>query len=190
MKLVIFGVAGLVVGLAAGTGGRIATAKAAPATPAESVRHEASADSAGGPAGAKDAAGHGAVPDSGAARTAPAPSVTAVADSALEAPAHAARTTPAAPATAAGQLPAAEPKALRTAAAGATPPRSWQPLAKIFANMKPDEAVEVLQLLSDDEVEAVLRVTNVRTAAALLSKLPPERAAALGRRLAVAKGAS
>ena len=58
-------------------------------------------------------------------------------------------------------------------------------VARVLSAMKPPEAAKVMGLLSDDEVENILRAVGPRQAADFLTNLPKERAAALSRRLLV-----
>lgn len=54
-------------------------------------------------------------------------------------------------------------------------------LAKIFAAMPPKEAAKVLEQLDNSEVQAVLSGLNGKEAAAILQHLPPERAGAISK---------
>ncbi|MFN0181403.1 MAG: magnesium transporter MgtE N-terminal domain-containing protein [Gemmatimonadales bacterium] len=56
-------------------------------------------------------------------------------------------------------------------------------VAKVVAAMKPKEAIGILERLTDDEVERIVRQLNPKQMAALLGAMPTERAALLGRRL-------
>ncbi|MGI9625277.1 MAG: magnesium transporter MgtE N-terminal domain-containing protein [Longimicrobiales bacterium] len=56
-------------------------------------------------------------------------------------------------------------------------------LSKIFSEMKPAEAADVLTHLSDGEIERILLGIRERDAAAILAQLDPERAAAVSRRV-------
>lgn len=60
-------------------------------------------------------------------------------------------------------------------------------LARIFAQMDAVQAADVLQHMSDDEVESVMRRLGTRQAAELMAVLPKSRAANLARRLMVPK---
>ncbi len=62
---------------------------------------------------------------------------------------------------------------------------AYQSLARIFAKMKPADAAEVLLLMSNEEVEGVVRNLGVRQAASVMSSLPEQRAAELARRLLI-----
>jgi len=64
--------------------------------------------------------------------------------------------------------------------------QAYKPLARIFTSMKPAEAVKVMALLKDEEIEGILRNVGPRQAADLLANFPTERAAVLSRRLLVA----
>lgn len=54
-------------------------------------------------------------------------------------------------------------------------------LARIFGAMKPDQAAAVLQELDDADVREILFGMTERNAGAILSHMPPARAAALSR---------
>ena len=64
---------------------------------------------------------------------------------------------------------------------------AYKQVARVLSAMKPPEAAKVLLLLSDDEVEGILRSVGPRQAADFLTNLPKERAAQLSRRLLVPK---
>ena len=88
-------------------------------------------------------------------------------------------------------VPVPAPKPVPTA--GPTPEErqaAQRVTARIFAQMKADEAASVLKHMSDDEIEAVMRNLGTRQAAALLSSLPEQRAARLARRLMIPRGPS
>ncbi len=179
MKVILAGVAGLVVGLGGSTGAMVMLHKPAPAkaeAPKREAPDSAHADSTGHPD-----AGHGA---------APADSAHAAADSTHEAPAAAA------PHAAVAPVPAPAVAPVSPAPAPTPAPRQpavrdvsgYKQLAKIVANMKPADAVAVMSRFTDDEVEGILRQVNVRQAAQLMSAMPKERAAELGRRLLAPQG--
>lgn len=87
----------------------------------------------------------------------------------------------------AAELAAAERQA-REAAALAQ--QTLDRLPKIFSEMKPAEAAEVLSHLSDPEIERILLGIRERDAAAILAQLEPERAAAVSRRVLRGGGAT
>jgi len=60
---------------------------------------------------------------------------------------------------------------------------SYGQVARMLTNLKPAQAAQIMQYLSDDQVEGILCSLAVRQAATLLAQLPSERAAALSRRL-------
>jgi hypothetical protein len=60
-------------------------------------------------------------------------------------------------------------------------------LARLMSTMPMPLAVERIALLTDAEVEGILRALGMRQAAALLAGMPKERAAILARRLLVPK---
>jgi hypothetical protein len=62
---------------------------------------------------------------------------------------------------------------------------AYKQVARVLSAMKPPEAAQVMGLLSDDEVEGILRAVGPRQAADFLANIPRERAAALSRRLLV-----
>ena len=97
------------------------------------------------------------------------------------------------PITAALPLPVS-PIAAAHAASSAVDPagkaQAYKSVARIFASMKPTEAAQVLALLTDSEVEGILRAVGPKQAADFLINLPKERAAALSRRLLVPKADS
>lgn len=61
--------------------------------------------------------------------------------------------------------------------------RAVKQLGKILTSMKPADAAKIVEHMSDEQVEEIVRTLPVKVTAALLSKLPVERAAALSRRL-------
>lgn len=56
-------------------------------------------------------------------------------------------------------------------------------VGKVVAAMKPKEAIGIMERLTDDEVERIVRQLNPKQMAALFAAMPTERAALLGRRL-------
>ena len=62
-------------------------------------------------------------------------------------------------------------------------------LARLLSTMPIPLAVERIALLSDAEVEGILRALGIKQGAALLAGMPKERAAILARRLLVPKDA-
>jgi len=64
------------------------------------------------------------------------------------------------------------------------PPRDgYRQLAKILVNMKAVEAAKILEQLDDDQAVGLLRGMGARQAAAVLAKLPIDRAALLSKQL-------
>ncbi|MBX3147641.1 MAG: hypothetical protein KF785_12825 [Gemmatimonadales bacterium] len=61
--------------------------------------------------------------------------------------------------------------------------RGAREVAKILITMKPKAAAEIIEKLTDDEVETIVRQLNAKQVATLLGSLPHERAAMLSRRL-------
>lgn len=98
----------------------------------------------------------------------------------------------------AGSPPTAPPKPVVASAAPPRPPApsgpspaeragAYKQVARVFSSMKAPEAAQVLALMSDDEVEGILRAVGPRQAADFLTNFPKPRAAALSRRLLVPK---
>ncbi|NOT35597.1 MAG: hypothetical protein HOP12_15740 [Candidatus Eisenbacteria bacterium] len=184
MKLVIFGVAGLVFGLAAGTG---VTVMRAPKGGAIADSTHVAADStaaAHGAAGATadaQATGHGVA---GASGEAPASSGVTGANGLAE---HAAAPVPLA--WTPGSAPGADATAQTAGHASSVVIQTlhntegYAQVGRILGKMNPDDAVRILGFLSDDHVEGVLRSLGVRQAAVMMAQLPPERAASMSRRL-------
>jgi hypothetical protein len=65
---------------------------------------------------------------------------------------------------------------------------AFKQVARVLSAMKPPEAAKVLALMTDQEVEGILRSVGPRQAADFLTNLPKERAATLSRRLLVPQG--
>jgi hypothetical protein len=185
MKLILLGLAAFVLSLSATTGVMVLRAKAAPAVAPAQVA--AKADSV---------ATHPDSTHQKPAKTevrAPADSVKSPADSgrrgtrtdtAKADTVSASLGRPATPNAAAGTT---SELVSATAAVHSPDPKAralaYKQLARIFSAMKPVEAAKVLGLLSDMEVEGILRAVGPRQAADFLTNLSKERAAALSRRL-------
>lgn len=179
MKLVIFGVVAFVLGIAGSSGVLVMTSPKLPAgadsllaARADSLHHLKPVVQA--EAGAHPATGHSPAP-------------TAHADSAVTPPEHAVE------AAVASTHPTVEhvvPPAPVAAVGpeGPTPTEqadAYKQVGSILNNMKPAEAARILAYLSDSQVEGLLRSMGPRPSAAMLGQLPPERAAALSKRLLV-----
>jgi hypothetical protein len=67
---------------------------------------------------------------------------------------------------------------------------TYAEVAKLLSSMKPVGAAAILERLSDDQVEGILRSLGVRQASTLLATMPPERAAEMSRRLMVSAPAA
>jgi hypothetical protein len=164
LKLILVVAIAFVAGLSGGTAA-VVMRPHAQAAAADSAAVAARADSA-------RTAAHAAAADSGHADAAPhaaaAPPHTATAD------APAARDSSAPPPAAAAPV---------TATAASTGGGGYRQLARVLSNMKPADAAKIVAFLSDDQVEGLLGQLGVRQAASLLSAMPTERAAALGRRM-------
>lgn len=201
MKLVIFGVAAFLIGIGGTTGVMVVTAPKLPPG-ADSLIAAAHADTtqhANG-AGAKGEHAATGAEHGSAIATDPAPphdaAMTEVAAHGTDvAPAgeHGAGATPAghgAEAVAASQTsehdPVRVPPVLsRPGAANEPDPETYKQVGSILMNMKPVDAAKVMAYLNDSQIEGLLRTMSPRNAATVLSQMPPERAAALSRRLLV-----
>jgi hypothetical protein len=62
---------------------------------------------------------------------------------------------------------------------------AYKQVARVLSAMKPPVAAQVMGLLSDDEVEGILRAVGPRQAADFMANIPRARAALLSRRLLV-----
>lgn len=88
---------------------------------------------------------------------------------------------PSAPDSSAGRDGA--PVSAAETADSAISPAAAKAVGRILVNMKPVEAVRILSQLTDEQLEAIIRGLQPKQTAALMAKLPAERAAALSRRL-------
>jgi hypothetical protein len=192
MRLAFFGIVAFVLGLSGSTGVLVFTAPAhSPAADSLAVRQARAA------AAARDA---GTAPPLVA--VAPATSVQVPvpvrmpADTATGHPAPGAAIAAVA-ATAEGahapvvtRVPPALVNAAAAPAAAARTPlapgaESFKQVGSILLNMKPAEAARIVAYLNDDQVEGLLRSMSTRQAAVVFAQLPPERAAALSKRLLI-----
>ncbi len=176
MKIAVVATVAFALSLAATSG---AVWLRAPKTPAAADSSAALPDSAPtAPDSAAAGSARNVVADTGAARR----------DSAAAIPSE---TAPASHDTARATALAAPPPAPAADSARVSPAAgaaqtvkpNYRQLGRILTNMPAAEAVAVLTLLRDDEVEGILRQVGVRQAAALLAGMPKERAADLSRRL-------
>ncbi|MFN8588914.1 MAG: hypothetical protein U1E86_28185 [Burkholderiaceae bacterium] len=187
MKLVIFGVAAFLIGIGGTTGTLVLTAPKLPAgadsliaaAHADTTKHEAAAHAAPG-------AEHAAAPAEStlAHEAAPAGEATPAEPEGAAAPAE--HTTDAA--TAAHQAaiePVRVPPVVARPGAAEPDPETYKQVGSILMNMKPAEAAKIMGYLNDTQIEGLLRSMSPRNAATVLSQMPPERAAALSRRLLV-----
>jgi hypothetical protein len=165
IRLIVFAVIGLVLGLGGGSGFAVMRAKKTIPTAADSTANR----------------------DSASARTAHSESTSTVGgerahvadapvDSSALPVAGATKQESAAAPTSAGATKAGLGDSARTDVPSA-PGR----IAKIFAAMSAKDAARVLQQLDDADVQTVLGGLNDRQAAAILAGFPPERAAAISR---------
>jgi hypothetical protein len=189
IRVIVFAVIGLVLGLGGGSGVAVMRAKKTAVQAADSTARK---DAAAGEE--KHDGETKATNPEGAERTAASQdSSTALAhaepgrrDSVSVTP-PAAPHAPAVAQTAPTNGPA-KPVAADTSRGGAPAPGR---IAKIFAAMSAKDAARVLQQLDDADVQTVLGGLNDKQAAAILSGFPPERAAAISRAaLRGKKGAS
>ncbi len=178
MKLVIFGVAAFVLGIAGSSGVLVMTSPKLPAG-ADSLL-----------AARADSLHHlKPVPHAAAstATAAHAPVSMAHGDSAVALPGHTVE------AAAASTHPTVEHVVPAVVAAPTGPQAptpaeqadAYKQVGGILNNMKPAEAARILAYLSDSQIEGLLRSMGPRPSAAMLGQLPPERAAALSKRLLV-----
>lgn len=193
IKLIVFAVVGLVIGLGGGSGVAVMRAKKAVVAARDSTAEKdstATGEKEPGDA-TKPHAGEGeehaavAAPDSAAvthaAPTAPDSAVdpkTAPATTVAHAPLTVAPTV-SKPLTSKPTPTAAVKPAADTGRGGQTPAAGR--ISKIFAAMSPKDASRVLEQLEDGDVQTVLVGLNDKQAAAILSGFPPARAAAISR---------
>jgi hypothetical protein len=182
MKPVIFGVLAFVIGLGGSTGVMVLTTPVR-LTAADSLAI-AKADStrAKHPAEAAPVA-HEAVRE--AAPAAAAHESSAVAPATPEATHAAAASTEGSPAPVVTHVPPAAAAVRDPRAPNLPDADSYKQVGSILLNMKPAEAAKIVSYLNDDQVEGLLRSMSPRQAAGVFGQLPPERAAALSRRLLI-----
>ncbi len=176
-KPILFGLIAFVISAAATTFVRVRTGSSAVAATADSVR--AVRESA--PVRSDGARSDSVITDSArAAVAAPRDSVAAHDSTAATAAADTTRRTDPAGVPLAGPVvPRANPADIEAKG------QAYKQVARVLSSMKPPEAAKVLALLSDAEVEGILRAVGPRQAADFLTNLPKDRAAALSRRLLV-----
>ena len=188
IKVIIFAVIGLVVGLGGGSGFSVMKAKKAAA-----AAHDSTAKGDSTLAEHKSSGEGHETPKAGEGKEHASSTDVSSADSAavtshVAEPKHEAAAAPAAgghePAPNAVKPVVAPPSAATVAKAPAadsskasTPGR----IAKIFAAMSAKDAARVLEKLDDSDVQTVLSGLNDKQAAAILSGFPAERAAAISR---------
>lgn len=195
MKLVIFGVIAFVIGIAGSSGVMVLTSPKLPAG-ADSLL-AAKADSLHQFKAHAAAAGSSSVaPPHEAAVAAAAHGDSAHTDAAHADAAHGDVSAPAAhplqvvaTATQGPVVQVVPPKpGVSAAPPGPTAEQqaeAFKQVGSILNNMKPAEAARILEYLSDAQVEGLLRSMGARPSAVMLGQLPPERAAALSKRLLV-----
>ena len=182
IKVIIFAVIGLVVGLGGGSGFSIMKAKKAAA-----AAHDSTAKGDSTLAG-KKGEGHEAAASGEGKEHASSTDVSSADSAAVTA--HAEPKHEAVPAAGGheGAPNVTKPPVVAPGATVAKAPvgdssKAAPPgrIAKIFAAMSAKEAARVLEKLDDSDVQTVLSGLNDKQAAAILSGLPPERAAAISR---------
>ena len=176
IKLIVFAVIGLVIGLGGGSGMAVMSARKVAAAARDSTAEKDSTkdSTADGEKEPGEAKAHAPEGETHATTLASADSVLV---------AHAA------PTTAVQTVP--KPEVAKSAAVSATKPatdtgRGAQApapgrISKIFAAMSAKDASRVLEQLDDSDVQTVLTGLNDKQAAAILSGFPPARAAAISR---------
>jgi len=198
MKVIVFAVIGLIIGLGGGSGVAVMRAKKAAV-----VAHDSTAKKDSTVAGEKESGEGAKAPTVEGAEHAVSPAVTPTPDSAA-AVAHApipkadSAVSPAtaAPAVAHGPAPAL-PTAPKVNLSSATTTLPVKPatvdsarkgqapapgrISKIFGAMAAKDAARVLEQMDDADVQTVLGGLNDRQAAAILAGFPPARAAAISR---------
>ncbi|HET7275494.1 MAG TPA: hypothetical protein VFI91_10065 [Longimicrobiaceae bacterium] len=73
----------------------------------------------------------------------------------------------------------AKSAATNTATSDSSTVAARERLAKLFGAMQPRDAARVMEKMGDHEVQVILSLLRDRQAGAILSSLPPERAAAI-----------
>lgn len=196
MKTVILALAGILIGGGVGTtGGALLLARCDSEAVESHDEHEGTPEEA-----VADSVGESPAPDSLEVDTVgsmgPVPDRTGegeAVDSAAggEAAAAAAAAVDAQEAAAMEELDAPPPGSVDPAAPAVDPivlaptpdPTALRRLARIFSNMKAEQAAAVMVELSDAEAERILVSMPERAAAAILNKMDPTRAAVLSRRV-------
>lgn len=164
MRVIVFAVIGLVLGLGGGSGVAVMRAKKAPAVGADSTaKKEVASDAQDHRESARASGTEGE-------HLAATPVDSSVAPK-LDAPKHDSLIAPA---------PVSAKAATSDTTHSATPAPPGR-IAKIFGAMSAKDAARVLQQLDDADVQTVLGGLNDRQAAAILAGFPPERAAAISR---------
>ena len=189
IRLIIFAVVGLVVGLGGGSGLSIMKAKKVAAaahdstTKGDSTRAEAKRSGEG-----PETPSVGEAKEHGSASTDVSSADSAALTAHVAEPKHEGTTAP--PANShesspnAAKLVGAAPStasALKAPAGDSSKAAAPGRIAKIFAAMSAKDAARVLEKLDDSDVQTVLSGLNDKQAAAILSGFPAERAAAISR---------
>jgi hypothetical protein len=173
IKLIVFAVIGLVIGLGGGTGVAVMRAKKTVVTLSDSTaKKDSTADGekepeekrTRAPEGEEHVAAPVAKDSEPVARAVPTPP-----DSAVVKPV---------PVPAVAHAPVTKP--VPDTGRGAQAPAPGR-ISKIFAAMSAKDASRVLEQLEDSDVQTVLTGLNDKQAAAILSGFPPARAAAISR---------
>ena len=82
-----------------------------------------------------------------------------------------------------GQARAVEDTVAPASLSPAKDPKAAKDLGKILVSMKPVQAAKILEKLTDDDIEAIIRQLNPKQVAPLFVALPSERAVSMSRRL-------
>jgi hypothetical protein len=194
MKVIVFAIIGLVIGLGGGSGVAVMRAKKAVVVVQDSTAKKDSTSAGKQPGeAAKPEAGEGG-DHAVSPVTTPAPATDSAAGPAHAAPAKtdsvataavAHPPAPALPTVPKPIVPAATTAAAGKPAAGDTARPTAIPttgrISKIFGAMSSKDAARVLEQMDDADVQTVLGGLNDRQAAAILAGFPPARAAAISR---------
>ncbi len=197
MRIVLFGVVGLVVGIAAGTGvsalkhkkvleaelqvrqDSLAAARAD--SLASVVEEEAALTTHEGPAGARVASTEPGGVDQPSAEGEPQGAAVGEEETSQEDPGAGPSSGGSAGGFAAPALSGGIGGLAESGDGGDAEAEGPRRLAKIFGAMDPDEAAAVLENLADGEVQTILQHISERKVAAILSNFEPARAATLSR---------
>lgn len=175
IKLIVFAVIGLVIGLGGGSGVAVMRArKTVVAVPDSAAAKDSTADGEKEPGPKSTHA-----PDGEQHATAPAAKDSEPVVRAVTTSHDSAAVAKPGPAPAVVNAPVTKP--VPDTGRGAQAPAAPGRISKIFAAMSARDASRVLEQLEDSDVQTVLAGLNDKQAAAILSGFPPARAAAISR---------